>query len=166
MPMTVNPAELGTRVDAVLPALLEDLKDLVRIESVSADPARLGEVEKSAEKTLELFVAEGVDARIVRAFDGAPPAVIGEKKGPAFDTGSIHCQSEALGHVVDQHQRQLGRSVAPELCPGIGMEHADAQCAGGLPGPMTTPGRKITRGRPRSACMRCSSSSQAALERA
>src|SRR6478736_166680 len=82
MPMTVNPAELGTRVDAVLPALLEDLKDLVRIESVSADPARLGEVEKSAEKTLELFVAEGVDARIVRAFDGAPPAVIGEKKGP------------------------------------------------------------------------------------
>ncbi|WP_344041478.1 M20/M25/M40 family metallo-hydrolase, partial [Nocardioides panacihumi] len=80
--MTVNPAELGTRVDAVLPALLEDLKDLVRIESVSADPARLGEVEKSAEKTLELFVAEGVDARIVRAFEGAPPAVIGEKKGP------------------------------------------------------------------------------------
>ena len=77
MPMTVNPAELGTRVDAVLPALLEDLKDLVRIESVSAAPARLGVVETSAEKTLELFVAEGVDARIVRAFDGAPPAVIG-----------------------------------------------------------------------------------------
>src|SRR5690349_17284220 len=82
MPMTVNPTELGTRVDAVLPALLEDLKDLVRIESVSADPERLGEVEKSAEKTLALFAAEGFDARIVRAFDGAPPAVIGEKKGP------------------------------------------------------------------------------------
>jgi cysteinylglycine-S-conjugate dipeptidase len=74
--------QLSTRVDAVLPALLEDLKDLVRIESVSADPERLGEVEKSAEKTLELFLAEGVDARIVRAFEGAPPAVIGEKKGP------------------------------------------------------------------------------------
>jgi cysteinylglycine-S-conjugate dipeptidase len=82
MPMTVNSADLGTRVDAVLPTLLEDLKDLVRIQSVSADPERLGEVEKSAEKTLELFLAEGVDARIVRAFDGAPPAVIGEKKGP------------------------------------------------------------------------------------
>jgi acetylornithine deacetylase/succinyl-diaminopimelate desuccinylase-like protein len=80
--MTVNHADLTTRVDAVLPTLLEDLKDLVRIESVSADPERLGEVEKSAEKTLELFVAEGFDARIVRAFDGAPPAVIGEKKGP------------------------------------------------------------------------------------
>ncbi|MDH2413305.1 dipeptidase [Nocardioides sp. CER19] len=74
--------DLSNRVDAVLPALLEDLKDLVRIQSVSADPERLTEVERSAEKTLELFTAEGVDARIVRAFDGAPPAVIGEKKGP------------------------------------------------------------------------------------
>ena len=82
MPMTVNPADLSTRVDAVLPTLLEDLKDLVRIESVSADPERLGEVEKSAERTQQLFAAEGFDARIVRAFDGAPPAVIGEKKGP------------------------------------------------------------------------------------
>jgi len=80
--MTSTPADLGARVDTLLPALIEDLKDLVRIESVSADPERLGEVEKSAERTLELFVAEGVDARIVRAFDGAPPAVIGEKKGP------------------------------------------------------------------------------------
>ena len=80
--MTATSADLSARVDALLPALLEDLKDLVRIESVSADPERLGEVEKSAEKTLELFLAEGFDARIVRAFDGAPPAVIGEKLGP------------------------------------------------------------------------------------
>jgi cysteinylglycine-S-conjugate dipeptidase len=80
--MSSSPADLRHRVDAVLPDLLEDLKALVRIQSVSADPERLGEVEKSAEKTLELFVAEGVDARIVRAFEGAPPAVIGEKKGP------------------------------------------------------------------------------------
>jgi acetylornithine deacetylase/succinyl-diaminopimelate desuccinylase-like protein len=76
------PAHLRARVDDLLPALLEDLKDLVRIQSVSADPERLGEVEKSAEKTLALFTAEGFDARIVRAFDGAPPAVVGEKKGP------------------------------------------------------------------------------------
>jgi acetylornithine deacetylase/succinyl-diaminopimelate desuccinylase-like protein len=80
--MTSSSADLSARVDALLPALLEDLQDLVRIQSVSADPERLGEVEKSAEKTLELFLAEGFDARIVRAFEGAPPAVIGEKKGP------------------------------------------------------------------------------------
>jgi acetylornithine deacetylase/succinyl-diaminopimelate desuccinylase-like protein len=65
-----------------MPALLEDLKGLVRIQSVSADPARLSEVEKSAAKTRDLFAAEGFETEIVRAYDGAPPAVVGEKKGP------------------------------------------------------------------------------------
>lgn len=74
--------DLRNRVQAVLPSVRADLEDLVRIQSVSADPERLSEVEKSAERTLELFLAEGVEAEIVRAFDGAPPAVVGEKKGP------------------------------------------------------------------------------------
>jgi acetylornithine deacetylase/succinyl-diaminopimelate desuccinylase-like protein len=39
-------------------------------------------VEESARKTAELLAAEGVGAEIVRAHDGAPPAVIGERKGP------------------------------------------------------------------------------------
>jgi len=74
--------DLRSTVTGLMPALLEDLKDLVRIESVSADPQRLGEVEKSARATADLFRAEGFDVDVVRAFDGAPPAVIGEKKGP------------------------------------------------------------------------------------
>lgn len=75
-------SDIRSRVQAVLPGVRTDLEDLVRIPSVSADPERLGEVERSAEKTAELLAAEGVDVEIVRAFDGAPPAVIGEKKGP------------------------------------------------------------------------------------
>ena len=75
--------DIRARVQAVLPGVRSDLEDLVRIESVSADPERLGEVERSAQATAALFAAEGVDVEIVRAFDGAPPAVIGEKKGPA-----------------------------------------------------------------------------------
>jgi acetylornithine deacetylase/succinyl-diaminopimelate desuccinylase-like protein len=75
-------SELKNRVHDLLPGLLGDLKDLVRIQSVSADPDRLGEVERSAEKTAELLAAEGVAAEIVRAHDGAPPAVIGERRGP------------------------------------------------------------------------------------
>lgn len=75
-------SDLKTRVRDLLPGLLGDLEDLVRIQSVSADPRRLGEVEKSARKTAELFRGAGVDAEIVRAREGAPPAVIGEKKGP------------------------------------------------------------------------------------
>jgi cysteinylglycine-S-conjugate dipeptidase len=75
-------SDLKNRVHDLLPGLLGDLEDLVKIQSVSADPARLAEVEKSARKTAELLAAEGVGAEIVRARDGAPPAVIGERKGP------------------------------------------------------------------------------------
>ena len=74
--------DFRSRVQAVLPSVRTDLEDLVRIQSVSADPERLTEVERSAEKTAELFAAEGVAVEIVRAYDGAPPAVIGEKRGP------------------------------------------------------------------------------------
>jgi cysteinylglycine-S-conjugate dipeptidase len=75
-------SDLNARVRDLLPGLLSDLESLVRIQSVSADPARHGEVEKSAAKTAELLAAEGVSTEIVRAYDGAPPAVIGEKRGP------------------------------------------------------------------------------------
>jgi acetylornithine deacetylase/succinyl-diaminopimelate desuccinylase-like protein len=74
--------DIRAKVQSVLPSVRKDLEDLVRIQSVSADPERLSEVEKSAQKTAELFAAEGVDVEIVRAYDGAPPAVIGEKRGP------------------------------------------------------------------------------------
>jgi cysteinylglycine-S-conjugate dipeptidase len=75
-------SHLKNRVHDLLPGLIGDLEDLVRIQSVSADPDRQGEVDKSAQKTAQLLAAEGVGAEIVRARDGAPPAVIGERKGP------------------------------------------------------------------------------------
>jgi acetylornithine deacetylase/succinyl-diaminopimelate desuccinylase-like protein len=75
-------SDLKNRVHDLLPGLIGDLEALVRIQSVSADPERLAEVEKSARKTAQLLAAEGVGAEIVRAYDGAPPTVIGERKGP------------------------------------------------------------------------------------
>jgi acetylornithine deacetylase/succinyl-diaminopimelate desuccinylase-like protein len=75
-------SELKNRVHDQLPGLIGDLEALVRIQSVSADPERLAEVEKSARKTAQLLAAEGVAAEVVRAYDGTPPAVIGERKGP------------------------------------------------------------------------------------
>jgi acetylornithine deacetylase/succinyl-diaminopimelate desuccinylase-like protein len=75
-------SDLNQRVRDLLPALLADLESLVRIQSVSADPDRHGEVEESARRAAELLAAEGVTAEIVRSRDGAPPAVIGEKRGP------------------------------------------------------------------------------------
>jgi cysteinylglycine-S-conjugate dipeptidase len=75
-------AEFRQRVQAVLPGVRQNLEDLVRIESVSADPARAGEVRRSAEAVAALFGAEGFDTRIVSA-DGGAPAVIATRPGPA-----------------------------------------------------------------------------------
>ena len=77
-------AELRRRVQAELPRIRKDLEDLVRIESVSADPARAKEVQRSAEAVAELFRAEGfTDTRIVSARDdGGAPAVLASKPAP------------------------------------------------------------------------------------
>ncbi|WP_109507700.1 dipeptidase [Nocardioides speluncae] len=72
--------ELRAKVRDVLPGIRKDLEDLVRIESVSADPARAGEVQRSAEAVADLFAKEGFDAKIVSA--GGAPAVIAHKAGP------------------------------------------------------------------------------------
>ena len=53
--------DLRARVESVLPGVRRDLEDLVRIESVSADPERAGEVRRSAEAVAELFRAESFD---------------------------------------------------------------------------------------------------------
>ncbi|MCW2766708.1 MAG: peptidase, partial [Nocardioides sp.] len=65
------------------PGLRKDLEDLVRIESVSADPARAGEVRKSAEAVAQLFRDENFDEVDIVSADGGAPAVIAHKKGPA-----------------------------------------------------------------------------------
>ena len=59
--MATNPTtdDLRQRVADVLPGVRRDLEALVRIESVSADPERLGEVRRSAEAVAALLEAEG-----------------------------------------------------------------------------------------------------------
>ncbi len=73
--------DLRARLADVLPGARRDLEDLVRIESVSADPARAGEVQRSAEAVRDLFAAEGFEVDILSVDDGAP-AVVGHKAGP------------------------------------------------------------------------------------
>jgi acetylornithine deacetylase/succinyl-diaminopimelate desuccinylase-like protein len=75
--------DIRTRVAGVLPGIRKDLEDLVRIESVSADPARAGEVQRSAEAVAELFRAENFDSVEIVSSEGGAPAVIARKAGPA-----------------------------------------------------------------------------------
>jgi acetylornithine deacetylase/succinyl-diaminopimelate desuccinylase-like protein len=74
--------DIRAKVQAVLPGIRADLEDLVRIQSVSADPARAGEVRRSAEAVADLFRAERFDSVDIVTADGGLPAVIAHKAGP------------------------------------------------------------------------------------
>ena len=74
-------SDLAERVREVLPSVRRDLEDLVRIESVWADPARRGEVQRSAEAVAELLSEAGFpDVQIV--CEGGAPAVIARHPAP------------------------------------------------------------------------------------
>jgi cysteinylglycine-S-conjugate dipeptidase len=73
---------LPDQVQAQLPGVLADLRELVAIESVSADSARAAEVERSAERIADLLMDLRCPAvRVIRAKDEAP-AVIGRFPAP------------------------------------------------------------------------------------
>ena len=74
--------QIQDMVQSVLPGIRRDLEDLVRIESVSADPARAQEVQRSAEAVAELFRAEKFESVDIVSADGGAPAVIAHKPGP------------------------------------------------------------------------------------
>ncbi|WP_139982556.1 dipeptidase [Nocardioides litoris] len=74
--------DIRARVTDLMPGIRRDLEDLVRIESVSADPARSDQVQRSAEAVAELFRAEGFASVDIVTADGGAPAVIAHKPGP------------------------------------------------------------------------------------
>lgn len=74
--------DLVARVAEVLPSVRRDLEDLVRIQSVWADPGRRDEVHRSAQTVADLFTGVGFgDVRIVS--EGGAPAVIARHPAPA-----------------------------------------------------------------------------------
>src|ERR1700760_4587195 len=75
-------SDLGERVREVLPSVRRDLEDLVRIQSVGADPARRGEVRRSADAVAKLLTQAGFDDVRIVSEDGAP-AVIARHPAPA-----------------------------------------------------------------------------------
>lgn len=82
MTSTKTTEELRAAVRDVLPSVRADLEALVRIPSVSADPARKDDVRRSAEATAELFRAEGFDDVQILSSGGGAPAVVARKPAP------------------------------------------------------------------------------------
>src|SRR6185312_782930 len=74
-------SDLVARVRDVLPSVRQDLEDLVRIQSVGADPARRGEVQRSAEAVAKLLSQAGFGEVQIVSEDGAP-AVIARHPAP------------------------------------------------------------------------------------
>lgn len=73
--------DVPAAVDDVFPSVVEDLKRLVAIESVSADPERAGQVQRSAQAVAELITAAGCDdVRVVA--EGGRPAVLARFPAP------------------------------------------------------------------------------------
>lgn len=74
-------SDLVDRVREVLPSVRRDLEDLVRIESVWADPGRRSEVHRSAQAVADLLSQAGFgDVKIVS--EGGAPAVIARHPAP------------------------------------------------------------------------------------
>ena len=74
-------SDLVARVREVLPSVRRDLEDLVRIESVWADPGRRTEVQRSADAVAKLLSEAGFgDVQIVS--EGGAPAVIARHPAP------------------------------------------------------------------------------------
>jgi acetylornithine deacetylase/succinyl-diaminopimelate desuccinylase-like protein len=74
-------SDLVERVREVLPSVRHDLENLIRIESVWADPARRDEVHRSAQAVEDLLLQAGFrDVRVVS--EGGAPAVIARHPAP------------------------------------------------------------------------------------
>jgi acetylornithine deacetylase/succinyl-diaminopimelate desuccinylase-like protein len=77
-----SPDALRAAVRDVMPSVRADLEALVRIPSVSADPARKDDVRRSADATAELFRAEGFDDVQILSVAGGAPAVVARRPAP------------------------------------------------------------------------------------
>jgi acetylornithine deacetylase/succinyl-diaminopimelate desuccinylase-like protein len=74
-------SDLGERVRELLPSVRDDLENLIRIQSVWADPARRDQVHRSAQATADLLSQAGFgDVQIVS--EGGAPAVIARHSAP------------------------------------------------------------------------------------
>lgn len=74
--------DLRTNIDRMMPQMLEDFSELIRIPSVSAPRYDPAEVRRSAEMTLRLLVESGLDDAHLLEVEGAHPAVYASSPAP------------------------------------------------------------------------------------
>lgn len=120
-------AALRRAVTDALPATRRALEDLVRIPSISADPARAGDVDRAAAEVARLLTAAGLPDVSVVAVPGGKPAVIARSPAPAGaptvvlyahhdvqPTGPAAAWSSAPFEPVERDGRLYGRGTADD----------------------------------------------------
>jgi cysteinylglycine-S-conjugate dipeptidase len=128
-----------------LPAVRGDLEALVRIPSVSADPARHDQVRRSAEATARLFEQAGFPDVRVLAVEGGQPAVLARRPPPDGAPTVLlyaHHDVQPEGARADwdsepfepaeRHGRLYGRGAADDKA-GIAAHLAAVRAHGGEP---------------------------------
>ncbi len=87
-------SDLVERVQAVLPSVRADLEDLVRIQSVWADPARRDEVHRSAQAVADLLSSAGFAKVEIVAEDGAPAVIAHHPAPPGAPTVLLYAHHD------------------------------------------------------------------------
>jgi acetylornithine deacetylase/succinyl-diaminopimelate desuccinylase-like protein len=86
--------DLVERVREVLPSVRRDLEALVRIKSVWADPARRGEVHRSAQATADLLSQAGFDDVQIVSEGGATAVIARHPAPPAAPTVLLYAHHD------------------------------------------------------------------------
>jgi acetylornithine deacetylase/succinyl-diaminopimelate desuccinylase-like protein len=128
----------------VLPQVRRDLEELVRIESVWADPARRHEVHRSAEKVAELLRASGFDGVEIVSEGGAPAVIARHPAPPGAPTVLLYAHHDvqpegdatqwdsAPFEPTERNGRLYGRGTADDKA-GIATHLAAFRAHGGRP---------------------------------
>lgn len=137
-------SDLVQRVRDVLPSVRRDLEDLVRIESVWADPSRRPEVRRSAQAVANLLSAAGFDDVQIVAQGGAPAVIARRPAPPGAPTVLLYAhhdvqpegdpsQWESTPFEPDERDGRLyGRGTADDKA-GIATHLAALRAHGGNP---------------------------------
>ncbi len=136
--------DLVERVREVLPSVRRDLEDLVRIESVWADPGRRSEVQRSAQATAALLSAAGFDDIQIVAEGGAPAVIARHSAPPGAPTVLLYAHHDVQPEgdhsqwasppfePTERNGRLYGRGAADDKA-GIATHLAAFRAHGGQP---------------------------------
>ncbi len=115
-----------------------ELEDLVRIRSISADPDRFGDVRASADATVELLRAHGLENVRTAGVEGSQPFVIGEwmHAGPDAPTVLLYAHHDVQPPGIvenwasdpfepeERDGRLYGRGAADDKAGAVAHAHA------------------------------------------